>query len=185
MLPYRILPLTSSSNTRGRTYRDELNSTILPRRILTLSSHLVSQTGDCICLASHFVSQQSNKVCAQDQEIYECKADGLHDLLITDKLVQFPSPRPTMETFLLVHLWNRYLFELPTMRSPLAWQSHLTLLMTFRARNVIGLRPGFHYRIRLAGSTGVSWFGTERSSLAIDDSTFWRVSAAENTRLLR
>jgi hypothetical protein len=49
------------------------------------------------------------------QEIYEVKADGLHDLLITteDKLIQFSSPRPTMQTFLLVRPWNRYLLELP------------------------------------------------------------------------
>ncbi|KAG2365295.1 heterokaryon incompatibility protein-domain-containing protein [Suillus spraguei] len=52
---------------------------------------------------------------AQDQEIYEVKADGLHDLLITtkDTLLQFSSPRPTMQTFLLVRPWNRYLLELP------------------------------------------------------------------------
>ncbi|KAG1779333.1 hypothetical protein EV702DRAFT_96504 [Suillus placidus] len=51
---------------------------------------------------------------AQDQEVYEAKADGLHDLLITtkDKLIQFSPPRPTMHTFLLVRPCNRYL-DLP------------------------------------------------------------------------
>jgi hypothetical protein len=57
---------------------------------------------------------------AQDQEIYEVKADGLHDLLITtqDKLNQFSSPRPTMQTFLLIRPWNRYLLELPRFAEP-------------------------------------------------------------------
>jgi len=57
---------------------------------------------------------------AQDEEIYEVKADGLQDLLITtkDKLVQFSSPRPTMQTFLLVRPWNRYLLELPDFGEP-------------------------------------------------------------------
>jgi hypothetical protein len=52
---------------------------------------------------------------AHDQEIYEVKADGLHDLVITteDKLIQFSSPRPTLQKFLLVRPWNRYLLELP------------------------------------------------------------------------
>ncbi|KAG2155099.1 uncharacterized protein EDB93DRAFT_134976 [Suillus bovinus] len=50
---------------------------------------------------------------AEDQEIYEVKADGLHDLLITTKgkLNQFSSLRPTMQSFLLVRPWNRYLLE--------------------------------------------------------------------------
>ncbi|KAG2339198.1 hypothetical protein BDR05DRAFT_968352 [Suillus weaverae] len=53
-------------------------------------------------------------------EMYEVKADGLHDLLITtkDKLIQFSSPRPTMQTFLLVRPWNRYLLELPDFAGP-------------------------------------------------------------------
>jgi hypothetical protein len=57
---------------------------------------------------------------AQDQEIYEVKASGLHDLLITtkDKLIQFSSPRPTMQTFLLVRPWNRYILELPDFAEP-------------------------------------------------------------------
>ncbi|KIK38635.1 hypothetical protein CY34DRAFT_809154 [Suillus luteus UH-Slu-Lm8-n1] len=52
---------------------------------------------------------------AQDQEIYKVRADGLHDLLVTteDRLIPFSSPRPTMQTFLLVRPWNRYLLELP------------------------------------------------------------------------
>jgi hypothetical protein len=56
----------------------------------------------------------------QNQEIYEVKADGLHDLLITtqDKLIQFSSPRPTMQSFLLVRPWNRYLLELPDFAEP-------------------------------------------------------------------
>ncbi|KAG2360817.1 hypothetical protein BDR07DRAFT_1608317 [Suillus spraguei] len=46
---------------------------------------------------------------------YEVKADGLRDLQITteDKLPQFPLGRPTRWSFLLVHPWDRGLFELP------------------------------------------------------------------------
>jgi hypothetical protein len=46
--------------------------------------------------------------------MYEAKADGLHDLQITteDKLIEFSSPRPTMQTLLLVRPWNRQLLEL-------------------------------------------------------------------------
>ncbi|KAG1768815.1 hypothetical protein EDD22DRAFT_211246 [Suillus occidentalis] len=59
---------------------------------------------------------------AQDQETHEVKADGLHDLLITteDKLIQFSSPRPTMQTLLLVRPWNRQLLELPDFAEPSA-----------------------------------------------------------------
>ncbi|KAG2140532.1 uncharacterized protein EDB93DRAFT_1297267 [Suillus bovinus] len=59
---------------------------------------------------------------AQDQEIKICKvkADGLHDLLITtkDKVNQFSSPRPAMQTLLLVRPWNRYLLEPPDFEEP-------------------------------------------------------------------
>jgi hypothetical protein len=57
---------------------------------------------------------------AQNHEIYEVKADGLHDLLITteDMLIQFSSLRPIMQTFLLVRPWNRYLLELPDFAKP-------------------------------------------------------------------
>ncbi|KAG2747749.1 hypothetical protein P692DRAFT_201866738 [Suillus brevipes Sb2] len=50
----------------------------------------------------------------QDQGIYEAKVDGLHDLQITteDKLIEFSSPRPTMQTLLLVRPWNRQLLGL-------------------------------------------------------------------------
>ncbi|KAG2339204.1 HET-domain-containing protein [Suillus weaverae] len=52
-------------------------------------------------------------------EIYEVKADRLHDLLITteDKLIQFSSSRPTMQTFLLVFPCNHYL-DLPDFAEP-------------------------------------------------------------------
>jgi hypothetical protein len=65
------------------------------------------------CIAFRVTAVKRSR--ARDQEIYEVKADGLHDLLITteDKLIQFSSPRPTMQTFLLVRPWNRYLLELP------------------------------------------------------------------------
>jgi hypothetical protein len=65
------------------------------------------------CIAFRVTTVKRSR--AQDKEIYEVKADGLHDLLITteDKLIQFSSPRPTMQTFLLVRPWNRYLLELP------------------------------------------------------------------------
>ncbi|KAG2338552.1 hypothetical protein BDR05DRAFT_969113 [Suillus weaverae] len=70
------------------------------------------------CIAFHVTAVKRSR--AQDQEIYEVKADGLHDLLITteDKLIQFSSPRPTMQTFLLVRPWNRYLLELPDFAEP-------------------------------------------------------------------
>ncbi|KAG2346036.1 HET-domain-containing protein [Suillus weaverae] len=64
------------------------------------------------CIAFRVTAVKRSR--AQDQEIYEVKADGLHDLLITteDKLIQFSSPRPTMQTLFLVRPWNRYL-DLP------------------------------------------------------------------------
>ncbi|KAG2335880.1 hypothetical protein BDR05DRAFT_971334 [Suillus weaverae] len=70
------------------------------------------------CIAFHVTAVERSR--AQDQEMYEVKADGLHDLLITtkDKLIQFSSPRPTMQTFLLVRPWNRYLLELPDFAGP-------------------------------------------------------------------
>ncbi|KAG2336192.1 HET-domain-containing protein [Suillus weaverae] len=70
------------------------------------------------CIAFRVTAVKRSR--AQDQEIYEVKADGLHDLLITtkDKLIQFSSPRPTMQTFLLVRPWNRYLLDLPDFAEP-------------------------------------------------------------------
>ncbi|KAG2337650.1 hypothetical protein BDR05DRAFT_969950, partial [Suillus weaverae] len=51
---------------------------------------------------------------------YEVKADGLHDLLITTKepIVQFSRTRPTQQTFILVHPWDRSLLELPDFTDP-------------------------------------------------------------------
>jgi len=42
--------------------------------------------------------------------IYDVKADGLQDLLVTtqDRLVQFSPARRTRQTFLLVRPWNRH-----------------------------------------------------------------------------
>ncbi|KAG2365623.1 hypothetical protein BDR07DRAFT_624150 [Suillus spraguei] len=70
------------------------------------------------CIAFRVTAVKRSR--AQDQEIYEVKADGLHDLLITtkDKLIQYSSPRPTMQTFFLVRPWNRYLLELPDFAEP-------------------------------------------------------------------
>ncbi|KAG2153443.1 uncharacterized protein EDB93DRAFT_1248716 [Suillus bovinus] len=70
------------------------------------------------CIAFHVTAVKRTR--AEDQNIYEVKADGLHDLLIVtkDKLNQFSSPRPTMQTFLLVRPWNRYLLELPDLAEP-------------------------------------------------------------------
>ncbi|KAG2338855.1 hypothetical protein BDR05DRAFT_968858 [Suillus weaverae] len=70
------------------------------------------------CIAFRVTAVTRN--CAQDQEIYEVKADGLHDLLITteDERIQFSSPRPTKRTFLLVRPWNRYILELPDFAEP-------------------------------------------------------------------
>ncbi|KAG1776070.1 heterokaryon incompatibility protein-domain-containing protein [Suillus placidus] len=69
------------------------------------------------CIAFRVTAVKRSR--AQDQEIYEAKADGLHDLLITtkDKLIQFSPPRPTMHTFLLVRPCNRYL-DLPDFAEP-------------------------------------------------------------------
>jgi hypothetical protein len=46
---------------------------------------------------------------------YEVKADGLHDLLVITKqpIVQFSRTRPSYQTFVLVHPWDRSLLELP------------------------------------------------------------------------
>ncbi|KAG2153472.1 uncharacterized protein EDB93DRAFT_1248737 [Suillus bovinus] len=65
------------------------------------------------CLAFRVTAVKRSR--AEDQDIYEVKAEGLHDLLITteDKLNQFSSPRLTMQTFLLVRPWNRFLLGLP------------------------------------------------------------------------
>ncbi|KIK38026.1 hypothetical protein CY34DRAFT_415597 [Suillus luteus UH-Slu-Lm8-n1] len=70
------------------------------------------------CIAFHVTAVEQS--CAQDREIYEIKADGLHDLLITteNKLIQFSSPRPTMQTFFLVRPWNRQLLELSDFTEP-------------------------------------------------------------------
>ncbi|KAG2039390.1 hypothetical protein BDR03DRAFT_951788, partial [Suillus americanus] len=70
------------------------------------------------CIAFRVTAVKRSR--AQDQEIYEVKADGLHDLLVTtkDKLIQFSSRRPTMQTFLLIRPWNRYLLELPDFAEP-------------------------------------------------------------------
>ncbi|KAG2359514.1 hypothetical protein BDR07DRAFT_1414832, partial [Suillus spraguei] len=70
------------------------------------------------CIAFRVTAVKRSR--AQDQEIYEVKADGLHDLLVTtkDTLIQFSSPRPTMQKFLLVRPWNRYLLELPDFAEP-------------------------------------------------------------------
>ncbi|KAG2363717.1 hypothetical protein BDR07DRAFT_887046 [Suillus spraguei] len=53
------------------------------------------------CIAFRVTAVKRSR--GQDQEIYEVKANGLHDLLITtkDTLIQFSSPRPTMQTFFL------------------------------------------------------------------------------------
>jgi hypothetical protein len=70
------------------------------------------------CIAFRITAVKRSRT--QDQDIYEVKADGLHDLLITteDMLIPFSSPRPTMQTFLLVRPWNRDLLELPDFAKP-------------------------------------------------------------------
>ncbi|KAG2339196.1 hypothetical protein BDR05DRAFT_992180 [Suillus weaverae] len=67
------------------------------------------------CIAFRVTAVKRSR--AQDQEIYEVEADGLHDLLITtkDKLTQFSSPHSTTKTSLLV--WNCYL-DLPDFAEP-------------------------------------------------------------------
>ncbi|KAG1848937.1 hypothetical protein DFJ58DRAFT_746727 [Suillus subalutaceus] len=67
-------------------------------------------TAHCICIAFRLTAVKRCRTQAQ-----EVKADGLHDLLITTevKLIQVSSPRPTMDTFLFVRPWNRYVLELP------------------------------------------------------------------------
>ncbi|KAG2335872.1 hypothetical protein BDR05DRAFT_971370 [Suillus weaverae] len=69
------------------------------------------------CIAFRVTAVKRSR--ALDPEIYEVKADGLHDLLITteDNLIQFPSSRPTMQAFLLVRPCNRYL-NLPDFAEP-------------------------------------------------------------------
>jgi hypothetical protein len=70
------------------------------------------------CIAFHVIAIKQHH--AQDQQIYEVKADGLHDILITteDKLILFSSPWPTIQTFLLVCPWNRYFLELTDSAEP-------------------------------------------------------------------
>ncbi|KAG2353482.1 heterokaryon incompatibility protein-domain-containing protein [Suillus spraguei] len=65
------------------------------------------------CIAFRVTAVKRSR--AQDQETYEIKADGLHDLRITttDKLTPFLSRRLTMQTYFLVRPWNRHLLELP------------------------------------------------------------------------
>ncbi|KAG2336501.1 hypothetical protein BDR05DRAFT_122136 [Suillus weaverae] len=69
------------------------------------------------CIAFRVTAVKRSR--AQDQEIYEAKADGLHDLLITtkDKLIQFSPPQSTMHRFVLVRPCNRYL-DLPDFAEP-------------------------------------------------------------------
>ncbi|KAG1906887.1 uncharacterized protein F5891DRAFT_1169240 [Suillus fuscotomentosus] len=70
------------------------------------------------CIAFRVTAIKQNR--AEDQETYEVKAEGLHDLLITtkDKLNQPSSTRRTMQSFLLVCPWNRNLLELPGLAEP-------------------------------------------------------------------
>ncbi|KAG2361236.1 hypothetical protein BDR07DRAFT_1410146 [Suillus spraguei] len=66
-----------------------------------------------------------------------------------EALIEFPSPRPTIPTFLLVRPWKRY-FELPDF-ADLSGSAELALLTTCRAK-MTGLRPSLYYRIRPMGS---------------------------------
>ncbi|KAG0694589.1 hypothetical protein DFH29DRAFT_1083770 [Suillus ampliporus] len=68
------------------------------------------------CIAFHITEVRRRDVPAHDaHSMYGVKADGLHELLITTKeaLIQFSPAKPTLQTFLLVRPWNRYLLELP------------------------------------------------------------------------
>ncbi|KAG1786311.1 uncharacterized protein HD556DRAFT_1416151, partial [Suillus plorans] len=66
------------------------------------------------CIAFH-VTEVKRRPAHAAHSIYEVKADGLQDLLITtDKtLIQFSRARPTRQTFFLVRPWDRRLLGLP------------------------------------------------------------------------
>ncbi|KAG2335876.1 hypothetical protein BDR05DRAFT_971340 [Suillus weaverae] len=125
---YKALPYTPPSLSEGdiQTSISLLQQTVavdLALKLYALFDDLKApRFADCRlhlpCIAFRVTAIERSR--AQDQEIYEVKADGLHDLLITtkDKLIQFSSPRPTKQTFLLVRPWNRYLLDLPDFAEP-------------------------------------------------------------------
>ncbi|KAG2339171.1 TPR-like protein [Suillus weaverae] len=125
---YKALPYTPPSLSEGdiQTSISLLRQTVAVDLALKLYALLddlkAARFADCRlhlpCIAFRVTAVKRSH--AQDQEIYEVKADGLHDLPITtkDKLIQFSSPRPTMQAFLLVRPWNRYLLDLPDFAEP-------------------------------------------------------------------
>jgi hypothetical protein len=125
---YKAPPYTVSSLSEDdiqasiSSLRHEVAADVVLKLYTLLGNLSASRFGNCRlhlpCIAFRVTAVKRNR--AQDQEIYEVKADGLLDLLITteDKLIQFSSPRPTMQTFLLVRPWNRHLLELPDFTEP-------------------------------------------------------------------
>ncbi|KAG1852354.1 heterokaryon incompatibility protein-domain-containing protein [Suillus tomentosus] len=121
--PYTLPPLSEDDiQTSISSLRDVAGVDFAMSIYALLDSQNAPRFANCRlhlpCIAFRVTAVKRSR--AQDQEIYEVTADGLHDLLITtkDKLTQFSSPRPTMQTFLLVRPWNRYLLELPDFAEP-------------------------------------------------------------------
>ncbi|KAG2338566.1 WD40 repeat-like protein [Suillus weaverae] len=132
-LPANITSYTAPPCTLPSLSEDEIQTSVSllrnteamesASRLYTLLDHMSApRFANCRlhlpCIAFRVTAVKRSR--AQDQEIYEVKAGGLHDLLITteDKLIQFSSPRPTMQTFFLVRPWNRYLLDLPDFAEP-------------------------------------------------------------------
>ncbi|KAG0693363.1 hypothetical protein DFH29DRAFT_1039696 [Suillus ampliporus] len=68
------------------------------------------------CITFHVTEVRQRHSPAQETHFtYGVKADGFHDLFITteEALTQFSQAKPTRQTFLLVHPWDRCLLELP------------------------------------------------------------------------
>jgi hypothetical protein len=116
--PYTVPSLSEDDYQTSISSLQHVAAVDLILKLYTLLDNLnAPRFGNCRlhlpCIAFRVTAVTRSRT--QDQEIYEVKADGLHDLVITteDKLLQFSSPRPTLQKFLLVRPWNRYLLELP------------------------------------------------------------------------
>jgi hypothetical protein len=116
--PYTVPSLSEDDYQTSISSLQHVAAVDLVLKLYTLLDNLnAPRFGNCRlhlpCIAFRVTAVTRSRT--QDQEIYEVKADGLHNLVITteDKLIQFSSPRPTLQKFLLVRPWNRYLLELP------------------------------------------------------------------------
>jgi hypothetical protein len=121
--PYTVPSLSEDDIQKSISSLRHVTTTDMVLKLYAVLENLnAPRFGNCRlhlpCIAFRITAVKRSRT--QDQDIYEVKADGLHDLLITteDMLIPFSSPRPTMQTFLLVRPWNRDLLELPDFAKP-------------------------------------------------------------------